>query len=35
MSQVGEDLKGAVSLKLPVVASGAVFTVLFLLAMIF
>jgi signal transduction histidine kinase len=33
--QVGEDFKGGVSLKLPVIASGAVFTVLFLLAMIF
>ena len=33
--QVGEDFKGGVGLKLPVVASGAVFTVLFLLAMIF
>jgi signal transduction histidine kinase len=32
--QVGEDFKGGASLKLPVIASGAVFTVLFLLAMI-
>ena len=33
--QVGEDFKGGMSLKLPVIASGAVFAVLFLLAMIF
>jgi signal transduction histidine kinase len=33
--QVDEDFNGGVGLKLPMVASGAVFTVLFLLAMIF
>jgi signal transduction histidine kinase len=33
--QVDENFKGGIGLKLPVVASGAVFAVLFLLAMIF